>query len=199
MCLFVETIKVCDGKALHLDYHNCRMNATIRRFSKDEQCPVFRLEDWVRPAPDMGLYKARVVYTPEKVVESTLSPYAVRRIESLRLVYDNGICYEYKSADRSCLTRLTERKDGCDDIIIVRCGLLTDTSFTNIALFDGRRWITPARPLLRGTKRQWLLDRGEIVEGDIRTEALSRYKSVRLFNAMIEFGEIEIPVQAVVL
>lgn len=183
---------------MHLDYHNRRMNATVRHFSKSGQCPLFRLEDWVLPAPDTALYKARVVYTPEKVVESTISPYTMRRIESLRPVCDDNISYEYKSADRSRLTTLTERKDGCDDIIVIRHGLLTDTSFTNIALFDGRQWITPAHPLLRGTKRQWLLDQGIIVEGDIPAEALNSYKAIRLFNAMIEFGEIEIPIRAIV-
>lgn len=76
----------------------------------------------------------------------------------------------------------------------MRDGLLTDTSICNIALWDGTSWITPARPLLRGTARARLLDNGLIKSGDIRPEELPGYERIRLFNAMIGFGEVEFPV-----
>lgn len=69
--------------------------------------------------------------------------------------------------------------------LIVRRGLLTDTSIANIALFDGKDWFTPKLPLLRGTCRTALIDNGIIKEKDIRPEELSSYSFVRLFNAMI--------------
>ena len=78
-----------------------------------------------------------------------------------------------------------------DDILIVRRGLLTDTSIANIALFDGKDWFTPKLPLLRGTCRTALIDNGIIKEKDIRPEELSSYSFVRLFNAMIKWGALE--------
>lgn len=54
-------------------------------------------------------------------------------------------------------------------------------------------------PLLAGTKRASLLDKGEIVADDIRPDDLPVYSRIRLFNAMIEFGEIEFPVDRIVL
>ena len=177
---------------MHLDYHDRRLNATIRHFIGDNS-PLIRLEDYVHPTPDMAFHKARVVYTPGGVQEVTYTPYTMRSIKSLRLVTDDTISYAYKSTDRTALNRLAARKGDCDEIIIVKNGLLTDTSFTNIALFDGKSWLTPAHPLLCGTKRQYLIDQGEIIPQDIPVDTLSQYKAIRLFNAMIEFGEIELP------
>lgn len=77
-------------------------------------------------------------------------------------------------------------------MLIVRNGRLTDTSIANVALWNGTEWHTPSFPLLKGTHRQRLLDEGRIVERDITVDDLSLYSRVRLFNAMISFGEIEI-------
>lgn len=76
-------------------------------------------------------------------------------------------------------------------------GLLTDTSFTNVAVFDGERWLTPKHPLLLGTKRASLLERQVIKEADISVETLMNAQKVSLINAMIDLGEIEITTQMV--
>ena len=54
----------------------------------------------------------------------------------------------------------------------------------------GRVVIDPSFPLLKGTQRQFLLDRKQIIETDISVENLSSYSRICLFNAMIPFGEI---------
>lgn len=89
---------------------------------------------------------------------------------------------------------MVAQKGNCDEIIIVKHGLLTDTSFTNLAIYDGNHWITPKRPLLLGTKRAALLDKGIIQEADITLNDLRNAVKVSLFNAMIEFGEREVPI-----
>ena len=86
----------------------------------------------------------------------------MRSIRTLKLVTANHIDYRYKSTDRSELNRLTAQKGNCDDIVIVKNGFITDTSFTNLALFDGHQWLTPAHPLLAGTQRALLLEQGKI-------------------------------------
>ena len=125
--------------------------------------------------------------------------YHIRPVSSLRLVADDEAAYRYKSTDRSVLDRLFACRETEDDVLIVRKGLLTDTSICNIALWNGKQWITPSVPLLAGTKRASLLDQGGIVAGDIRPEDLPGYSRIRLFNAMIEFGEIDLPVDKIVL
>lgn len=50
----------------------------------------------------------------------------------------------------------------------------------------------PRHPLLPGTKRAALLDKGMIQKADITLEDLRNANKVSLFNAMIDFGEIAI-------
>lgn len=145
----------------------------------------------------MDFYKARVVYGEQGVETVEYAPYSMRNINSLQVVEDDTITYDYKSTDRSRLNALLEKKGSSDDIIIVKHGLLTDTSFTNLAIYDGKQWLTPKHPLLPGTKRAALLDKAIIREADITLENLRKADRVSLFNAMIEFGEREIAIENV--
>jgi 4-amino-4-deoxychorismate lyase len=77
------------------------------------------------------------------------------------------------------------RRGDCDDILIVKDGYITDTSFSNIVFFDGEKWVTPARPLLRGTMRESLLKRNLIGEENITVDDLNKIKEARLINAML--------------
>ena len=155
------------------------------------------LEKLITPTESMDFYKARVVYGEQGVEAVEYAPYFIRNINSLQVVADDTITYGYKSTDRSRLNALVAQKGNRDDIIIVKHGLLTDTSFTNLAIFDGKHWVTPRHPLLPGTKRAALLDKGMIQEADITLEDLRNANKVSLFNAMIEFGEREIAMENV--
>lgn len=193
---FVETIKIKGGEAQAIAYHQERLERTLRHFfpSLCNATSMPSLEKLVAPTADMDFYKARVVYGEQGVKDITYAAYAMREISSLQVVENDAITYDYKSADRSSLNALVAQKGDCDEIIIVKHGLLTDTSFTNLAIYDGKHWITPKRPLLLGTKRAALLDKGIIQEADITLNDLRNAVKVSLFNAMIEFGEREVPI-----
>lgn len=199
--LFVETIKIKNGKARALPYHQARMERTIRRFFPS--FPSFtsfpsiasadiNLSSLISPKEEMDFYKARVVYGAQGVEAIEYAPYKMKEIHSLKVVEDDSIDYTYKSTDRSALNALAAQKGDCDEIIIIKNGLITDTSFTNLALFDGNRWLTPKHPLLLGTKRAQLLEAGIIEEAELTLEDLRKAEKVSLFNAMIDFGEREI-------
>lgn len=193
---FVETIKIKGGEAQAIAYHQERMERTLRQFfpSLCNATSMPSLEKLVAPTADMDFYKARVVYGEQGVKDISYAAYAMREIRSLQVVENDAITYDYKSTDRSSLNALVAQKGDCDEIIIVKHGLLTDTSFTNLAIYDGNHWITPKRPLLLGTKRAALLDKGIIQEADITLNDLRNAVKVSLFNAMIEFGEREVPI-----
>ena len=185
-----------NGRLRHLSYHQHRFNAARRTL-------------WGLPETDLaariatpeglgpGLYKCRVVYGPD--VESVaFEPYAPRAIRSLRLVEGGRIDYCFKYADRRALQALFDQRAGCDDVLIVQEGRLTDTSYSNIALYDGIRWVTPAYPLLAGTARARLLEAGVLEEREVPVTELERYQSVRLINAMLDWeGQAPIPVSQV--
>jgi len=84
----------------------------------------------------------------------------------------------------------------CDEILIIKQNLITDTSFSNITFFDGTRWITPSSPLLAGTMRSFLIQKQVIVEKEIRVTDLKDFEKARLINAMLPFESgSDIPVE----
>ena len=196
---FVETIKIENGKVINLPYHQARMERTIRHFFPERSLqPMPRLAKLIVANNNMTLVKTRVVYGKSGVELIEHVPYSMRNIRSLQVVYDDNINYSYKSTDRSALNNLTAQRGDCDEIIIVKNGLVTDTSFTNIAVFDGEQWLTPRHPLLMGTKRASLLEKHILKEADISVETLMRAQKVSLINAMIDLGEREIALENVI-
>ncbi len=191
MCLFIETIRIEDGKVYNLDYHIERFNRTRAALWKGS-IPI-DLRALVSPQSLAGIYKCRVVYGRE-IEEITYVPYQMRDVSSLRLVVADTVDYTYKSTNRENLNALYAQRKMADDILIVKEGCLTDTSIANIALYDGHTWFTPARPLLRGTKRAELLDRKLIVEKDIPQISLKDYSHIMLFNAMIDWERVTLPI-----
>ena len=141
-----------------------------------------------------GIYKCRVVYS-DKIIDVTFEKYSRRSVHGLKLVYDDGIDYAYKYEDKNCLLSLRERRGHCDDILIVKNGWITDTSFSNIVFFDGHKWITPASPLLKGTKRAFLLAAGLISEDEIAVADIRLFREAALINAMLELGDTVFPSQ----
>jgi len=189
---FVETIRIEGGKAMNLPLHEARMNATRAHFAP-HAAPI-SLQKWLDDAPiSEERIKARVVYDADGVCETTFQTYKRREIQWLRMVEDNDISYTFKSTDRHELGHLLALRDGCDEVLIVKNGLVTDTSFTNVAFFDGHKWFTPAQPLLNGTMRQCLLQRGQLTEAQITPASLASFQRIMLFNAMIGAHELEFP------
>lgn len=192
MCRFIETIRVENGKAYNLSLHSRRLNKT-RRDVLHCGSPI-DLAGFIRAEDHVGRTRCRVVYGKE--IESVeYIPYAIRPVSSLKLISSDDIDYTYKSCDRSALNELFGQRGEADDVLIVRGGLLTDTSIANVALWNGSRWETPEAPLLEGTMRAYLLEKELITPRAIRPQDLSGYTRVRLFNAMIGFGEMELPVE----
>lgn len=191
MCRFLETIQFAQGCHLNLDGHQARVNETFQQFFPGVSPFVLRevLSKSEIPEGD-GKYKCRLVYD-EQVQQLEYLPYSLPEITSLRLVpttMESSVC---KSADRTEYNRAFALREECDDVLLIRNGLLTDTSFCNVALWDGTTWVTPLTPLLYGTRRADLLRQKAIVEKDISVGEIRRYQKIRLFNAMIGFGELE--------
>jgi 4-amino-4-deoxychorismate lyase len=192
MYQFVETIKMINGCTCNIDYHNNRLNNTRNNFWQTEE--YIDLKNYITPQESNGITKVRVVYGENGIEDISYSEYSMRNIKTLKIVTDNHVEYSFKSTDRSAINELVEKKGLYDEIIISKNSFITDTSFTNIALFNGNTWYTPKHPLLKGTKRASLINKNIIKEKDINEKNIFEYKAIRLFNAMIDFGDIEIPI-----
>jgi 4-amino-4-deoxychorismate lyase len=191
MSQFIESIQLCDGAFKRLEFHQQRINAAFADFYP--LLSPFSLHDCLAQSdfPADGLYKCRVEYD-EKVSLVEYIPYIIREVKSLKLVTTTLPCLPYKMVDRTVLNKLYAQRGECDDILMVRNGLITDAWVANVALYDGEKWYTPRLPVLMGTQRAALIFSEEIFEKDIYIDDLMNFKSIRLFNAMIEFGQIEL-------
>ena len=118
-------------------------------------------------------------------------PYQARVIRSLRIVEHDRISYEFKYSDRKAIDRLFELRKNCDDILIVKRGMVTDSSFANIVFKRDKKWYTPWAPLLKGTMRSKLLERNIIQEDEIRLKDIYNFETFKLINAMLEFESPE--------
>ncbi len=185
MSLFFESIKIQNGVICNLKYHNIRLNKTLHDIYKIKS--NLNLEEFIKP-PSCGLFKCKVIYG-EQIKEISFTPYHVRKIDSFKLIHSD-IMYNYKSTNRLELDYLFEQRDGNDDIIIVKNGLLSDTSIANIALYNGIKWFTPKTPLLKGTMRAKLIEDKIIFEKDLKIKDLEKSTKFAIINAMISFKEI---------
>lgn len=181
---FFETIKIEDGAIFHLEYHQRRYESVLRAHGRDE---FQNLKEFIQ-APQEGLYRCKLIYNcRDEQIETLYFPYTQATITTLKVVYDDRIDYRYKSTDRSSLENLFDQRAMCDDILIVKNGLLTDTSKANIALYKDGKWWTPKTPLLAGTTRQRLLEEQKIFEADIVVDAIQNFEKLSFMNAMIGF------------
>ncbi len=179
----LETIHILEGKALHLDYHQERMDRSRFQLGFHD---TLSLE---LSAPKKGEFRCRVLYE-EKIEKIEYLPYRKKDISSFKLVHSN-IVYDLKYEDREEINALLQKYPEADDIIIVRDSLITDTSIANLCFFDGTDWLTPKRPLLHGTCRQRLLDTNQIIAADIDYRSLNDFSKIAVMNAMTDFQIIE--------
>jgi 4-amino-4-deoxychorismate lyase len=185
----VESLKLKNGVIRNLNYHQSRLNRSM-----DELFPTAEKIDLMKSISipencNSEIFKVRVLYG-QTIGKIEIEPYIFRSIKSLKVVRHESIDYHLKYTDRQILQELYAQRADCDDIIIVKNGLVTDSFAANLLFFDGKKWVTPTTPLLKGTKRQFLLDEGIIVEKEIRQEDIRNYQKVGLINAMIDFEEM---------
>ena len=179
---YFETIKCEDYEVYNLFFHEQRVAKTIG-LNIDLQEYIY--------APSSKLYRCKVVYDESGVLSVEYFPYKKREIKNFKIVFDDTIEYSQKRVNRVKLDKLFEKRGEADDIIIIKNGLITDTSIANIATFDGNNWFTPKSPLLEGTTRNRLLQSSQIIQRDITLEMLQTSKKFALMNAMIDFDILE--------
>lgn len=186
---FLETIKVQNGNAPLLSYHQKRLNHTFGHFfpfeKKLDLSDIFSKNEDILATQNAEnqVFKCRFLYN-EKSYFIELLPYAIKPIESFRLVHvSDDFSYDFKFAKRDLLNNLIVDNQ---EVIIVKNGYLTDTTYANIALKQGEKWYTPSEPLLEGTKRAFLIDHKLIFPKSLHINDLHNFSHIKIFNAMME-------------
>ena len=198
MSLLLESIKLVDGEFRNLFYHERRMNRALKFLCGVQE--YFNLEEFLQNLdwPEKGLFKCRMVYD-DNSRDVEFIPYEYKTINSLRVVEHDRVSYEFKYVERRVINRLYDLRKNCDDVLIVKRGLVTDTSYANILFRRGKYWYTPWSALLKGTMRANLLERDLIQEEEIRPEDIKTFETFKIINAMWEFDAPEIDVSNIIM
>ncbi len=184
----LETLKIINGEPQHLEYHQARFNQT-RKILYDTQTEI-ALEKLIHCPFSSGTYRCRIIYT-DYIEHIEYLPYQDRQFRTFQIVTDDSMTYPFKFLNRDSLNQLVAQKGLADDILIVKNGLITDTSIANVAFWENDTWVTPAVPLLKGTTRQRWLTEKRMVAKDITVTDLKKFSKMALMNAMIGFYVIE--------
>ena len=197
MSLLLESIKLKDGEFNNLSYHEQRMNRSLKVLCGADG--HFDLEGFLMQLnyPKEGLYKCRLVYDDVSRDVEYLK-YVPKPVSTLQIVESDRITYSYKYVNRRKLEQLYDKRGTCDDILIVRRGLVTDSSYANIVFRKDKRWYTPWSPLLKGTMRAYLLERNIIQEEQIRFDEIKTFDSFKLINAMLAFDSPEQEISSII-
>lgn len=191
MSPLVESLKLKDGVLYNLEYHQERLNYSLNELFPHSNAIDLAREIVIPEECHKGIFKVRVSYGPT-VDKVEIEPYAFRMIQNLKVVHHNSIDYHLKYSERRILQELFTERGEDDDIIIIKNGSVTDSFAANLLFFDGKTWFTSTTPLLKGTKRQLLLDKGLILEKEIREQDIPDYRQVGLVNAMIDMEEMPV-------
>jgi len=196
MSLFLETIKLLDSEFYNLEYHQQRLRDTCAHFKLVDFDLQFFLKD--QTIPRKGLHKCRIVYGADGIIFECI-PYHPKSIKSLKLVESNSIDYQFKWEDRTEIKQLYDQKGSADDIIILKNGLVTDSSYANLIFWDGKNWLTPSEPLLKGTQREFLINKEVIRPVTISITDLRNFEKIKLINSMLGMQGPEIRIANIII
>jgi 4-amino-4-deoxychorismate lyase len=187
MFQFIETIRVEQGQLKKCEVHQKRLDDTLSHFGVN---PFASLHDIQCPEAysSLDLVKCRVLYDFTQLLQIDFTPYSIKQISTVSLVDIGDRDYSFKSADRQWITDLLNIS-GASEIIMHDNGTVKDASYANLVFYDGSRWITPATPLLQGTKRDILLANNIIYKEPILVDQLTNFTKIKFINAMMNWEE----------
>ena len=210
---FIETFMLRAGELIAGELHRERMLRTLRGQEAEtssaflqrllstapwREVEAYLMGQQILPATT---YRLTLEYSLAGLSTIRLVPYYKRTICTLRPIpLPNGFDYSYKYADRSFFERVKAELASDEEPLFVRPdGTITDTSYTNVLIETEAGYLTPTRPLLKGTQREGLLRADLIAEADDLTLSTlrSKAKAILLINALLPLEEaLRLPPEA---
>jgi branched-subunit amino acid aminotransferase/4-amino-4-deoxychorismate lyase len=194
----IETMRVSEtGEVFLLDRHLYRLRQSARHFAfkYDSERTRERILAAVPRAP--AILRLLLSQAGEVEIASAPLPSGHARylkLSSVRVDSRDPFLY-HKTTKREVYDQARQGCDANTDVILANeRDEITETTITNIAVFRGGAWITPALScgLLPGVFRAELLARGDIVEGIIHPDDLVLSDPIRCFNALRGMFEAEL-------
>jgi len=182
-----ETIKIEDGDIINLEYHQQRVDFAFKNLYRS--IDSIKLHDILDKRPKNGLYRAKVVYGKNGLIDCSFYIYNRKVIKTIGLIEVPELIYNYKYSNREMFKKLKDKFYEFDELLVTKNGFLTDTTIANIALLnEGNYWHTPKNALLNGTVRQRYIDLNRLIEKMIHFHDLKNYSKIATLNAMVDFN-----------
>ena len=189
MDLLFETLLIDNGKICNIEYHKKRIYRSQKALlGLDESLDI---ELYIKDIPKIGTFRCKVIYL-DRVYSVEIKPYSYIPKRKF-LIVDIEFDYSYKYLDRSNINYYLNLYPEYDEIIFTKDNLITDTTVANIAIYKDNRWLTPKKPLLRGTTRDRLIYSGKLIEADITYSDIINAKSFAVMNALSGFRVVDNP------
>jgi 4-amino-4-deoxychorismate lyase len=188
MSQFFESIRINDGIAENLNFHQARVHKTLNAFDASHNSIELTTIVQELVLPRLGLFKLRISYDLNGNYEAKCNPYQYKQINHFALVDIKGQSYDYKYENRDWINEALVQS-GKDEIMMHEDGLIKDCSYTNIVFFDGANWYTPESPLLEGTQRAKLIQEGIIIPKALHINDLPNFIEFKCINAMIHWED----------
>lgn len=182
-----ESICVMDGEICRPEMHEERYQLSYCLHYGKAPTNALLKEIEVPHDFQKGRVKLRVMYNQNDRVYS-FSNYNYQPINSLKCVDGSFVEYATKKTNRKDLEDCFAQRGSCDDVLIIKNGEITDTSYGNICFWDGSDWFTPIRPLLKGTARAHFIADGLLKEAPLRIEEIKKFRGFKIINAMGDFA-----------
>ena len=210
---FIETFMLRGRELIAGELHRERMFRTLREQGAEASSAFLQSLLSTSPWREVEAYLTGQQILPTTTYRLTLEynlaglsairlvPYCKRTIRTLRPIpLPDGFEYSYKYADRSFFERVKAELASNEEPLFVRSdGTITDTSYTNVLIETESGYLTPTRPLLKGTQREGLLRSGLIAEADDLTlsRLRAKAKAILLINALLPLEEaLRLPPEA---
>ncbi|OBX00842.1 hypothetical protein QV05_06880 [Gallibacterium genomosp. 1] len=184
-----ETLCIENGQVQNLALHQQRYENSLREFYAGQPYNIFSLAKILQKNTALWanlqspIIRCRIDYNATQY-HLQCFPYQRKNYQRFQPVICDDIDYHLKYSDRAIFKELLKQKGDCDEIMIIKNGMITDCSIGNLVLRQGSQWFTPDSPLLIGTQRTKLLQENKIIEIKISISDLPLYEEIRLINAL---------------
>ena len=183
-----ESICIQDGQVQNGKFHELRFKKSyLETFKILPNYSLLGRIHLVNLEPTLT-YKLRIDYN-QNGTRYSISEYRKSIPTKLKLIEDDSITYHLKKNKRKKLNRLYKQRGESEDVLIVKNGLITDATYSNILFTNGDHIVTPSTPLLQGTCRARLLLEDKVSAIKIHVNTISQYHSFQLINALNDFDK----------
>ena len=192
MSLLVESIKILNGRCYGLHQHENRMRRSMMALFDLDKPILIRKYIHLPDAYKKGLVKCRILYDTQ-IRDVQFSNYTIRNIRSAKLIFSDTVLYPHKLLNRDALDSLYLLRDTCDEILVIKNGLVTDAYYYNLVFEKIGQLYSPLSPLLYGTQRQRLIDNNKIIPINIPADEIFQYERIHFINALTPLNICCIP------